>query len=145
MEIKELTSLKEMLPHFELMHLMYKKMDIALYTSFLEVMIPNNYSQVAVYENEKCIGVTGIWFGTKLWCGKFIEIDNFIVHPEHRSRGIGTMICDFIEAKAKDLGCTNIVLDAYTTNFPAHRFYYNQGFGPKGFHFVKILDENGLT
>ena len=145
MKIKELTSLQEMLPHFDLMHLMYKKMTPEMYKSFLEVMIPNNYSQVAVYENGKCIGVTGIWFGTKLWCGKFIEIDNFIVHPEHRSKGIGTIICDFIEAKAKDLGCTNIVLDAYTTNFPAHRFYYNQGFGPKGFHFVKILDENGLT
>ena len=64
MEIKERTSLEEMLPHFELMHLMYKKMDIALYKSFLEVMIPNNYSQVAVCENGKCIGVTGIWFGT---------------------------------------------------------------------------------
>ncbi len=145
MEIKELTSLEEMLPHLNLMQLMYKKMDIKMYKSFLEVMIPNNYSQVAVFENGQCLGVTGIWFQTKLWCGKALEIDNFIVHPDHRSKGIGKMICDFVETKAKALGCTNIVLDAYTTNFPAHRFYYNQGFGPKGFHFVKILDENGLT
>ncbi len=145
MEIKELTSLEEMLPHLNLMQLMYKKMDVAMYKSFLEVMIPNNYSQVAVFENGQCLGITGIWFQTKLWCGKALEIDNFIVHPDHRSKGIGKMICDFVETKAKALGCTNIVLDAYTTNFPAHRFYYNQGFGPKGFHFVKILDENGLT
>jgi GNAT superfamily N-acetyltransferase len=145
MEIKELTSVEEMLPHLNLMRLMYKKMTPEMYKSFLETMVPNNYSQVAVFENGQCIGVTGMWFGTKLWCGKFIEIDNFIVHTEHRSKGIGRMICDFVDAKAKDLGCTNIVLDAYTTNFPAHRFYYNQGFGPKGFHFVKILDENGLT
>ena len=145
MEIKELTSLEEMLPQYDLMHLMYIKMTPDMYKSFLEVMIPNNYSQVAVYENNECLGVTGIWFQTKLWCGKAIEIDNFIVHPDHRSKGIGNRICAFVEAKAKALGCTNIVLDAYTTNFPAHRFYYNQGFGPKGFHFVKILDENGLT
>ena len=145
MEIKELTSLEEMLPQFDLMQLMYAKMTPEKYKSFLEAMIPNNYSQVAVFENNKCIGVTGIWFQTKLWCGKALEIDNFIVHSEHRSKGIGKMICDYVEAKAKGLGCTNIVLDAYTTNFPAQRFYYNQGFGPKGFHFVKILDENGLT
>jgi GNAT superfamily N-acetyltransferase len=134
-----------MLPQLDLMQLMYKKMDLTMYKSFLEVMIPNNYSQVAVFENNNCIGVTGIWFGTKLWCGKYMEIDNFIVHPEHRSKGIGDMICKFVDEKAKALGCTNIVLDAYTTNFPAHRFYYNQGYGPKGFHFVKILNEEGLT
>lgn len=115
------------------------------YKSFLEVMIPNNYSQVAVFENNNFIGVTGIWFQTKLWCGKALEIDNFIVHPEYRSKGIGKMIFDFVDTKANALGCTNIVLDAYTTNFSAQRFYYNQGFGPKGFHFVKNLDKNGLT
>ena len=145
MEIKELTSLEEMLPHFNLMHLMYKNMTPEMYKSFLEAMIPNNYSQVAVFENNQCIGITGIWSQTKLWCGKSMEIDNFIVHPDHRSKGIGNMICEFVEAKAKTLECATIVLDAYTANFPAHRFYYNQGYGPKGFHFVKILDENGLT
>jgi hypothetical protein len=55
------------------------------------------------------------------------------------------MMTDFVEQKALNLCCTNIVLDAYTHNFKAHRFYYNQGFGAKGFHFVKILDEEGLT
>lgn len=145
MEIKELTSLEEMLPHFDLMHLMYKKMDTEMYQSFLEVMIPKGYTQVAAFENGECVGITGIWFGTKLWCGKYMEIDNFVVHPEHRSKGIGKLICDYVEAKARGLGCITITLDAYTANFPAHRFYYNQGYGPKGFHFVKILDENGLT
>ena len=101
MEIKELTSLEEMLPQFDLMHLMYKKMTPEMYKSFLEVMIPNNYSQVAVFENNECLGVTGIWFQTKLWCGKALEIDNFIVHPDHRSKGIGDMICKFVDEKAK--------------------------------------------
>jgi hypothetical protein len=37
-----------------------------------------------------------------------------------------------------------IVLDAYTGNY-AQSFYYNQGFVPKGFHFLKILNEDGLS
>jgi hypothetical protein len=49
-------------------------------------MVPHNYKQLAVFENEICIAVTGFWTGTKLWSGKYIEIDNFIVHPEHRSK-----------------------------------------------------------
>jgi ribosomal protein S18 acetylase RimI-like enzyme len=64
-------------------------------------MVPHNYKQLAVFENEICIAVTGFWTGTKLWSGKYIEIDNFIVHPEHRSKGLGKMMTDYIDVKAK--------------------------------------------
>jgi len=144
-EIKELTTVPEMTDQLELIQQLYPKITLEKYQSFLSEMIPKKYTQIAVFENEKCIGLTGCWFSTKLWSGKYLEIDNFVVHEAHRSQGIGKMLTDFIEQKAVQLGCTNIVLDAFTTNFAAHRFYYNQGYGPKGFHFVKILNENGLT
>ena len=145
MEIKELTTVEEMLAQIETMQHLYPKLTLEKYQSYLEEMIPHNYKQVAVFEGNACVGLSGFWTGTKLWCGKYIELDNFIVSPNHRSKGIGKLITDYIDAKAEEIGCTNIVLDAYTTNFAAHRFYYNQGFGPKGFHFVKILNEEGLT
>lgn len=145
MEIKELTTLEEMTSQLELIRQLYPKMTLQKYESFLKEMIPRNYTQIAVFDNGKCIGITGCWFSTKLWSGKYLEIDNFVVDEAHRSQGIGKMLTDFVEQKALDLGCTNIVLDAFTTNFKAHRFYYNQGYAPKGFHFVKILDKEGLT
>ncbi|KGO95412.1 GCN5 family acetyltransferase [Flavobacterium enshiense DK69] len=145
MEIKELTTLAEMTSQLELIRQLYPKMTFQKYESFLKEMIPHKYTQIAVFDNNKCIGITGCWFSTKLWSGKYLEIDNFVVDEAHRSQGIGKMLTDFIEQKALALGCTNIVLDAFTTNFKAHRFYYNQGYAPKGFHFVKILDKDGLT
>ncbi len=145
MEIKELTTLPEMLAQLEVMQHLYPKLSLKKYEEYLQFMIPNNYTQIAVFENDTCIGITGCWYNIKLWSGKYLEIDNFIVHTNHRQKGVGKMMTDFVEQKAINLGCTNIVLDAYTHNFKAHRFYYNQGFGPKGFHFVKILDEEGLT
>lgn len=145
METKELTTLQEMLDQFETMQHLYPKLTLKKYKSYLEEMVQHHYTQIAVFENEKCIGISGCWFGTKLWSGKYLEIDNFIVHPNHRKKGVGKLLTDFVNQKAVGLGCTNIVLDAYTHSFEAHRFYYNQGFGPKGFHFVKILDEEGLT
>ena len=54
-------------------------------------------------------------------------------------------ISSYIDDKAKELGCTCIVLDAFTGNFPAHRFYYNKGYEPRGFHFIKTIDENGFS
>jgi GNAT superfamily N-acetyltransferase len=145
LEIRELVSIDEMIGQIETMQYLYPKLTKEKYRQLLEEMIPHNYKQIAVFENAVCIGISGYWFGTKLWHGKYVELDNFIVHPDYRSKGVGKMITDYINEKAIALGCTNIVLDAFTANFAAHRFYYNQGYGPKGFHFVKILDEDGLT
>ena len=145
MKIKELTSLQEMLSQIEIIKFLYPNMTIERYQGFLEDMIPKNYKQVAVFDGDSCIGLTGFWFGTKLWTGKYIEIDNFIVHPKYRKKGIGKLLTQFIDEKAKELKCTCIVLDAFTGNFEAHRFYYNQGYVPRGFHFIKTIDENGFS
>jgi GNAT superfamily N-acetyltransferase len=145
MQVKELSTIPEMLAQLETMQYLYPKLNIQKYERFLQEMVPHNYIQIAVFENDVCVGITGCWSATKLWSGKYLEIDNFVVHPDYRKKGIGKMMTDFVNQKALDMGCTNIVLDAFSHNFTAHRFYYNQGFGPKGFHFVKILDESGLT
>ena len=145
MELKILTTTKEMLSQIEIIKFLYPNMTIERYEGFLLDMIPKSYKQVAVFDGEKCVGLSGFWFGTKLWTGKYIEIDNFIVHPDFRQKGIGKLISEFIDEKSKELQCTCIVLDAFTGNFPAHRFYYNQGYVPKGFHFIKTIDENGFS
>lgn len=145
LQTRELTTIDEMLSQIDTMRFLYPNITLEKYQSFLSEMVPHNYTQIAVFENEVCLGITGCWSSTKLWTGKYLEIDNFVVHPEHRSKGIGKILTDYIEQKALDLGCSSIVLDAFTGNFGAHRFYYNQGYGPKGFHFVKVLDEKKLT
>ena len=143
--LRELTTVEEMLGNIEVMRFLYPTFTVEKYQSYLTEMIPHNYKQIAVFENEVCVAVSGFWSGTKLWSGKYIEIDNFIVHPDHRSKGLGKMMTDYVDELAKETGCTMIVLDAFTGNFTAHRFYYNQGYVPKGFHFLKILNEEGLS
>lgn len=145
LKIKELTAIKEMLVEIDTIRFLYPNLSVEKYENYLSEMIPHNYTQIAVFENDVCLGITGCWSATKLWTGKYLEIDNFVVNPEHRSKGIGKMLTEYIEQKALDLDCSSIVLDAYTENFAAHRFYYNQGYGPRGFHFVKILDKSKLT
>ena len=134
MQLKELTTIIEMFSQFEIITQLYPNISKEKYESYLQEMIPHNYKQLAVFENEVCVALTGFWTGTKLWSGKYIEIDNFIVHENHRMKGLGKMMTDYIDQKAKELVCTMIVLDAFTGNFKAHRFYYNQGYAPKGFH-----------
>ncbi|RTY99132.1 GNAT family N-acetyltransferase [Flavobacterium sp. RSP49] len=145
LKIRELSTVEEMLENIEVMRFLYPTFTVEKYQSYLTEMIPHNYKQIAVFEGDVCVGLSGLWSGTKLWSGKYLEIDNFIVHPEHRKKGIGKMLTDYVDVLAKETGCTMIVLDAFTGNFTAHRFYYNQGYVPKGFHFLKILNEEGLS
>ena len=143
--LKELTTKQEILSNIELMRFLYPTFTVEKYDAYLTEMIPHNYKQIAVFEQDVCVGISGLWSGTKLWSGKYMEIDNFIVHPDHRKKGVGKMMTDYVDAKAKETGCTMIVLDAFTENFTAHRFYYNQGYVPKGFHFLKIINKEGLS
>ncbi|WP_427871429.1 GNAT family N-acetyltransferase [Flavobacterium sp. MMS24-S5] len=145
LQIKELTTIEEMVAQINTIRFLYPNISLEKYESFLSEMVPHNYIQIAIFEDDICLGLTGCWSATKLWTGKYLEIDNFVVNPDHRSKGIGKLLTDYIEKKAIELNCSSIVLDAFTGNFGAHRFYYNQGYAPKGFHFVKILDEKKMT
>ncbi|WP_343588970.1 GNAT family N-acetyltransferase [Flavobacterium sp.] len=145
LQIRELTTAEDMVAQINTIRFLYPNISLEKYQLFLSEMVPHNYIQIAVFENDTCLGLTGCWSATKLWTGKYLEIDNFVVNPEFRSRGIGKMLTDYIEKKAIELNCSSIVLDAFTGNFGAQRFYYNQGYAPKGFHFVKILDEKKMT
>lgn len=145
MIVRELKTLEEMLPHLDILRELYPKLELENYRSMLENMIPNNYSQVGVFNDNEGIAISGYWLGTKLWCGPYLELDNVIVCQSARGTGAGKLIQNYLEEKAIALNCHIMVLDAYTNNFKAHRFYYNQGYSPKGFHFIKILNEDGLT
>ena len=85
--------------------------------------------------------MAGFWIGTKLWSGKYLELDNVVVHQDFRSQKIGSIMTNYLNQKAIAENCNMIVLDAFTTNFGAHKFYMNHGYVPKGFHFVKFLNE----
>lgn len=144
-KLQEFITVAEMLSQFEMIQFLYPKMQIETYENYLNDMTAHNYKQLAVFENETCVGITGFWFGTKLWTGKYLEIDNFVTHPSHRKKGIAKLMTDYLSEKAHNLDCTCIVLDAFTGNFDAHRFYYNQGYKPRGFHFIKTINENGFS
>lgn len=141
MIIRELNGLEEMLSTLSVLQELYPSLTPENYKADLIDMLPNNrYGQVAVFDNEQCIGVSGYWIGTKLWCGKYLEIDNLVVSAKVRSKGVGKMIFDYLAEKATAEECSMVSLDSYTSNFKAHKFFYNEGFAPKGFHFINILD-----
>lgn len=138
-QLIELTTIEEMMEQFSLIQQLYPDYSTEKYHDLLSAMLPNNYKQLIVVANGITIGLAGFWIGTKLWSGKYLELDNVVVHEDFRSEGIGSIMTDYLNQKAMDEQCNMIVLDAFSTNFGAHKFYMNHGFVPKGFHFIKFL------
>jgi GNAT superfamily N-acetyltransferase len=138
-QIIELKGKETMLNYLEIIQELYPEMDRSLYETYLDQMLGSNYGQILVTINDKPAAISGYWRSVKLWCGRYLELDNVIVSEEFRGKGIGKLIQNYLEEKARNEQCNIMVLDAYTRNFKAHKFYYNEGYVPKGFHFIKDL------
>jgi len=135
---------EQMLAHLDVLQELYPSLTHEQYDQELELMLPHNYGQLAVFDDEQCVAICGFWIGNKLWIGKYLELDNIVVCEAHRSKGLGELIFKVLEQKGKEENCNMLALDSYTSNFKAHKFFYNQGFAPKGFHFIKLLNEKAV-
>lgn len=134
-----------MLAHLVVLQELYPSLTFEQYDRELDLMLPHHYGQLAIFDQDQnCVAICGYWIGNKLWIGKYLELDNIVVAANFRSQGVGDLIFKTLEQKAHEEQCNMLSLDSYTTNFKAHKFFYNQGFAPKGFHFIKLLNKNAV-
>lgn len=102
-------------------------------------MAHQNYKCLGVYDGDKLIGICGLWFMTRHYCGKSMEPDHVIVAEEYKNKGLGNQLFEWLFEYAKSQGYEASELNSYVENTRSHKFYYNLGYEIKGFHFVKKL------
>lgn len=68
--------------------------------------------------------------------GKGVYVDDLSTLEEHRSKGYGEQVLNFIVAYCKEQGCECIHLDSGVQRFRAHRFYLKYGFDITSHHFA---------
>jgi GNAT superfamily N-acetyltransferase len=100
-----------------------------------------HYHLYGAFIGESLIGVCGAWIATKIWCGRYLEIDNLVIAPEHRSGGAGTALIQHLEALGREHDCKLLVLDSYTSNHPSHRLSHRLGFEIWGFQFITPIGD----
>jgi len=69
-------------------------------------------------------------------CRPFLVVEDMIVDQNLRRQGIGSMLMNSIEEKAKERDCCHIILVTDTDRHDAQQFYASLGFDPeknKGF------------
>lgn len=140
MRTEQIFSAEEMFPFYPLIQQLQPWLKEEHYRSHLQEMTQHNYSQLVVWENEQPVGMSGIWLNHKLYCGKYLEMDNVVVDTNYRNKGIGNLLYEKALEIAVKENCRVMMLDAYLENTGAHRFYERYGFEKQGFHFIKKIE-----
>jgi GNAT superfamily N-acetyltransferase len=102
-------------------------------------MITQNYECAGMFNGNTLIGISGLWFCTRHYTGKSVELDHVYINPEFRNQGLGKQFMDWIKIYCTKKGCQSIELNTYVNNYPSHKFYYNEGMEIWGYHFYKKL------
>ncbi|WP_283636025.1 GNAT family N-acetyltransferase [Aquaticitalea lipolytica] len=115
-----------------------KNSDELLKQRFAE-MVTQNYECAVIYDGNKLIGVTGLWYCTRHYSGRSVEVDHVYIDDSYRSKGLGKQFFNWLYEYVKQKGYETMELNTYVQNYPSHKFYYNEGFQILGYHFLKKL------
>jgi GNAT superfamily N-acetyltransferase len=102
-------------------------------------MLEQNYECFGIFIDQKLIGVFGLWFMTRHYAGRSCEPDHIYISEEVQGKGIGKKLFKFIYNYAEEKGCETSELNSYVQNYRSHKFYMNEGYVIKGYHFLKKL------
>lgn len=98
-----------------------------------------NYECAGVFDGDMLVGVCGLWFCTRHYTGKSVELDHVFIEENYRNKGIGKQFMQWLQNYITNKGCKAIELNTYVQNYPSHKFYYNEGFEAWGYHFFKRI------
>jgi GNAT superfamily N-acetyltransferase len=136
-KILSVSYIKEMIPLMQ-KFTEYKFSDEILEQRFNE-MFTQNYECAGIFYDNKLIGISGMWFCTRHYSGKSVEVDHVYIDDNFQGQGLGSQFFEWIYNYVKQKGCETIELNTYVQNHASQKFYYNQGFKILGYHFVKKL------
>lgn len=129
----------------ESLHRLFRPDMNADYATLMEKVARGGGGVVQLHDGE-AVRSLAVWraFHTT-YCGLRFEIDDLVTDPDHRSKGHGATLLNWLETKALGLGCDTVTLNSATRRANAHRFYLRQRYEILGFHFSKSIRGNGAT
>ena len=104
-----------------------------------EISELSNFKMIGAFIDSKIIGISSYNISRMFYCAKFLRISNLIIDKKYRNKKIGTKMINYLEKKARNNNCKNIILDSFIGNKKSHSLYFREGFFIRGFHFIKNL------
>ena len=132
-----ISNVKEIIPFGKLLN--PDKSNGEIESSLTEMFSFENYHCFGLYQDEKLVGISGGWITVRIYSGKQLEIDHFVIDDTIRSGGLGKIFVTHIENWSIENNCKTIELNAYVQSDRAHKFYFQNGYKVLGFHFQKKI------
>lgn len=110
------------------------------FTARLDRMQAQDYRLLAAVVAGQAVALAGYRYQENLIYGRFMYVDDLVVHPTHRGDRWGARLLDGLDRIARDAGCARLVLDTALSNALAQRFYFRQGLLTSAIRFSKNLD-----
>lgn len=108
--------------------------DIDEYLSYIQEMKSSDYKLFGMFDKNVCVAVIGYRIGRRLYCGKYLHIDNLIVSECVRNKGFAKKLITFCKNEATKNSCDVILADSYVENKIAHSLFVQENFHIRGFH-----------
>lgn len=137
MQVKTVKNIEEIKKSLHLLEDLYGNIDRVDAMSSLVEMINSDYIMGCVFEEEKCVGVTGISVRKKIELGNILQIDDFMIDRSRRGVGIGKMLVSWIKWQAMKNDCNKIFASAPSQRKEFQSILSREGFKINGFNFIR--------
>lgn len=141
MSVRRIESDGEILSTREVMLQLRPHIEAEQYVAIVRRMMERQqYRLAAALDADGVVrSVAGYHLWEMLHCSKLMSIDDLVTDERTRSSGYGKELLDWLKDEARAHGCRQIHLDSYVFREAAHRFYFRERFGVRGFHFITDL------
>jgi GNAT superfamily N-acetyltransferase len=134
MDMRRLTTNEQIADSFSVMRELRRHLDAAAYTAAVARMQKQGYQLVGLFDPD-LRALAGYRFFEMLAMGPVLYVDDLVTAAQHRSKGYGRALLDWLLAEAKRHGCAYLELDSGVKRLHAHRFYERHGLQKAAFHF----------
>lgn len=100
------------------------KVDVEYYEKCFDEDV---FQAIVAVEDDKVIGMTLFYMSFSTWKGKMMYLEDFVVLPSHRNKGIGKKLWDLWLEESKAQGATMVKWQVLDWNSDATRFYERHG------------------
>ena len=98
-------------------------------------MQADGYRLACIRDDGRVVAVAGYRFGTNLFCGRHLYVDDLVTADSERSKGHGRELLAWLRALALESGCDVFHLDSGVQRKRAHAFYLREGMEQSSLHF----------